>query len=311
MRALFIEKSPAAFARLKTYLEQRAPKGVEAGCIQGDFLHHRQAILDWCGSNAFGFFFIDPKGWKEIGVDELEPLLSRPRSEFLINFMYMFVNRAASMAEQQASMRTLLGADVDLTGLTPDEREAVLLANYRAGLKERVPAPRRPQYVPRTAYARVLDVKKERVKYHLIYLTSHPKGVVEFMLASEKAEEIQRTVRDHVKGAARAELTGMDDMFGDDPAAPISQARAAAVDIDQFWLSYLAGGYRSVGLADFADILEQTDGFPGELQASLVSLIERGLVANLDAARPRPDKPLHYEKADRLQAITQKRAQSN
>ena len=96
MRALFVEKSNQAFPRLQAYLTRQSGMPVEAHCLHGDFLDLRAAILDWCGSNAFCFFFIDPKGYKEIGVAQLAPLLVRKRSEFLINFMYMFVNRVAT-----------------------------------------------------------------------------------------------------------------------------------------------------------------------------------------------------------------------
>lgn len=303
MRALFIEKNSAAFARLQKYLEQQAPKSVETACVRGSFLDLRQEILRWCGSNAFAFFFIDPKGWKEIGVEALQPLLLRPRSEFLINFMYMFVNRAASMAEQQAAIRALLGAEVDLTGLSPEAREARLLGLYREGLKAQVPHPWQAKYAARTAYARILDVEKERVKYHLVYLSSHPKGIDEFMKASEKAELVQRTVRDHVKTVARAQEAQTQDMFGEDLSLDRANARAAGEEIDRYWLRLLAGGIVKIGLDEFADILQETDWFPGELQASLVSLIDQGLVVNLDAAKKRPQKPLHYEHAERLQAL--------
>ena len=99
MRAVYIEKDKKAFGRLSNYLDVATPAGVDSECREGDFLDLRQDILNWCGNNAFAFFFIDPKGWKTVGVPNLTTLLARPKSEFLINFMYDFINRTASMRE--------------------------------------------------------------------------------------------------------------------------------------------------------------------------------------------------------------------
>ena len=96
-RALYVEKSKTAYARLERHLQDHSPEGIETKPLKGDFVDLRQQILDWCGTGSFAFFFIDPKGWTDVRVDVLKPLLQRPQSEFLINFMYDFVNRAASM----------------------------------------------------------------------------------------------------------------------------------------------------------------------------------------------------------------------
>ena len=46
----------------------------------------------------FAFFLIDPKGWR-IPLEQLRPMLSRSRSEVVFNFMFEFINRAASVTE--------------------------------------------------------------------------------------------------------------------------------------------------------------------------------------------------------------------
>jgi len=59
-------------------------------------------ILKWCGNRDFAFFFIDPKGWKNaIEIPTLAPLLRRPNSEYLINFMYDFLVRTHTQKEFQ------------------------------------------------------------------------------------------------------------------------------------------------------------------------------------------------------------------
>ncbi len=300
MRALYVEKHPEAFSRLDAFLGRQDQQVVETACLEGDFLDLRQAILDWCGTKAFCFFFIDPKGFKEIGVTQLSPLLKRRRSEFLINFMYMFVNRVASMEEQKSVMRQLLGGEVDLTGLDPDERERRILSLYRAGLLGEMREACGADFPPRSAYARVLDVSKARVKYHLVYATSHPLGIVRFMEASEGAEQVQQTVRDYVHFESREQAALIQDMFAEEERVPQAAARAAAEEIDRFWLRYLKDEGRRVDLGAFASILEAQDFFPGELQASLGGLICRNMVVNEDAKRKRTMHHLHYEDAERL-----------
>lgn len=194
MRALYVEKDPSAFQRLSAFLEKDAPAAVEQDCRHGDFVDLRSQILEWCGNDAFVFFFIDPKGWKDIVIETMRPLLVRPRSEFLINFAYNFINRTASMKEWQDSIIRLLGRPVELSGLAPEEREDAIINTYRESLRQCVPNGSRG-YRARTAYVSVLDPLHRRTKYHLIYLTSHPTGIVEFMDISEKVDLVQARVR--------------------------------------------------------------------------------------------------------------------
>jgi hypothetical protein len=97
----------------------------------------------------------------------MRPLLQRPRSEFLINFAYNFINRTASMAVWQDAMTKLLGSSVNLDCLLHAEREKTLVNAYRTSLKACVPASR-SEYRPRSAYVTVLDPLHQRTKYHLV-----------------------------------------------------------------------------------------------------------------------------------------------
>lgn len=169
MRALFIEKDKKAIERLSAFLKRGTFAEVERECFRGDFVDLRQEILRWCGTTSFTFFFIDPKGWTPVVIEVLRPLLQRRKSEFLINFIYDFINRTASMTGWQEEMKQLLGRSVDLTGLSPAQREDALLSAYRDSLKQCVPAGT-AKYRPRTAYVGVLHPLHDRTKYHLVYL---------------------------------------------------------------------------------------------------------------------------------------------
>lgn len=304
MRALYIELDKRAFGRLSDYLQNATPAGVDAECKEGDFVALRQDILKWCGNTAFAFFFIDPKGWKTVGVPNLRPLLARPRSEFLINFMYDFINRTAAMREWQDEIAEFLDQPVEviqgLEGAPPQIRETALLSTYREGLKNALP-PQRAKFRPRTAYVRVMDRDRERAKYHLVYLTTHPVGIIEFMQISQDVELIQKRVRVAKKVEIRQKESGMTDMFAETYDNLVGDDEQASPDVvDQFWLSYLSINPRVVDEGAFADILEQQGWTPNDLQASLARLIKAGKVSNVNATNLRPKRPLHYEKKEQL-----------
>lgn len=303
IRALYVEKDLSRYVRLESYLKGRASSGICADSLHGDFVELRQEILNWCGRDGFVFFFIDPKGWKDVGIETLRPLLQRPRSEFLINFAYMYVNRTMSMAEWQDRMVALLGKAIDLGFLAPEEREQQIVNAYRSSLKECLP----PTYRARSAYVRVLDPNRDRPKYHLVYITSHPRGVIEFMEISDHVDLVQKQVRAAKRELRRVIKTGVEDMFGSETLIDSEKGHASARDVDQYWIDYLRGGLRLVGAAEFADILEETNWFPSDLQASLVRLIASEKIVNLDAPRRRPKTPLHWKEKDRLQLAEERR----
>ena len=305
IRALYIEKNPNAFRRLSAYLQAFTPEGVSSECLQGNFLDLRDKMLTWCGGEAFVFFFIDPKGWKDVSVDQLRPLLQRPRSEFLINFIYDFISRAAAMTDWESDIAHFLGTSratvQSLDGHLPHEREKLLLNSYRDGLKGRVPSPIRNEYRPRTGYVRVMDPSKERPKYHLIYLTSHPKGLIEFMEISQNVDLIQKQIRTIKKFDKREAESGVRDMFSDEPYTCTEPTTVSEAAVDAFWIDFISSGVQAIGQTEFADILEDTDWLPDTLQTSLSRLIASGQIINLDSTTIRPKRPLHFEKNERLQ----------
>lgn len=305
MRALFVEQDSKAFARLSVYLETEASKTVEASALQGDFVELRPDIMRWAGDRGFAFFFIDPKGWTPIVIDSLKPLLARRQSEFLINFIYEFINRTASIAEFRDDMRRLLGREVDIEGLSPGEREQALVGAYREGLKDCVPAGR-PPFNARTAYVSVLHPEQQRTKYHLVYLSSHPTGIIEFMKISETVDIVQARVRMASQVDAKAKRAGMNDMFAEHAVAEADDQRVSPEVVEQFWKEYLALGDRRINEAGFADILEKTNWLAKDLQSALRRLIDQGSLENLDAiGKRRLKNPLHFKNpGERLRLLS-------
>jgi three-Cys-motif partner protein len=161
-RALYVEKNKTAFARLQKHVSERTATGIDASALQGDFVSLRQDILNWCGPGAFAFFFIDPTGWKEVSINVLTPLLQRPRSEFLINFMYDFVNRTASMPGWEEEIAGLLGESINIEGLPATQRERHMLNTYRQNLKREMGLA--GKWRARSAYVRVLGPRARAPK---------------------------------------------------------------------------------------------------------------------------------------------------
>lgn len=304
-RALYVEQKREAYSLLERYLKDRTPSGIDTNSRHGDFVELRQDVLRWCGDQPFVFFFIDPTKWTPVAVECLKPLLQRSRSEFLINFMYNDVNRAASMSDYQEHMVELLGRLPDLAGLDSEKREKRILDTYRENLKQCIPA--HPSWPARSAYVRVLDRTKERPKYHLVYLTSHPRGIIEFMKISEELDSIQKRVRAATKQIDRVERSGLLELFTSDQLPDVEKGKTSIEEVECFWLQRLSREPKRIGQSEFANILEQTDWFPGDLQRALGNLIAAGKVANLDNPGSKRHKNfLHYEKdGERLQ-LTEK-----
>ncbi|MEK6209604.1 MAG: three-Cys-motif partner protein TcmP [Pseudomonadota bacterium] len=301
IRALYVEKEKAPFTRLERYLRERTPTGIEAKPLEGDFVNLQRTILDWCGSAAFAFFFLDPKGWKSVGVKALQSLLARPQSEFLITFMYDFVTRFMSKQDLETHMLDLLGEKPSVGELHGLGREKYVLSIYRRNLKQLMPA--KVRWPARSAYVRVLDRARERTKYHLVYLTSHPHGITVFMEISEALEPVQKLVRASTKQASRIEKTGQGELWTAKDMADADEQPVDIAEVEQFWLERLSDQPIKFGEAEFADLLEETDWLPGDLQRALGNLIATGKVCNLDAEGKRISRFLHFEKknGERLQ----------
>lgn len=291
-QALFIEKDKKAFKKLETYLSESAPSDVITVALNGEFYDLRTNILEWCGPVDFTFFFIDPQGWKNvIEVPTLEPLLKRPNSEFLINFMYDFLLRTHTQKSFQDEMRAIFGYVPDTKDMTPQEKEAYLIKLYRTQLKQIAPA---RGSRPRTVHVPILYPLKNRTLYHLVYLTRHAKGITVFMEESEKSEFVQRQVRAQAKQENRESRTKQLEIF---KAHDTQQEKETDLEVfKSYWLKMLSTHPQQFGIERLADILEETGWFESDLQVSFGELAKQGRVENLDDKNKRRSKKfIHFE----------------
>ncbi len=125
------------------------------------------------------------------------------------------------------------------------------------------------------------------------------------METNERANILQDEVRAQIRDDKRFQKTGTADLFaGQGAFVDETESRANEPSIDKYWLTYI-GTERVIDEAGFADILEETNWFPGELQASLARLVSQNKIQNLDATKTRPKNPLHFKAlgGERLRVI--------
>lgn len=289
--ALFIEKKKAPFRELQSFLSDFPNQTISTKALNGDFFDLRDSILDWCGPADFTFFFIDPKGWKKVvEIPTLTPLLRRPNSEFLINFMYDFLLRTHTQASFREEMQAIFGEVPDTRTLSPEKKNKYLLDLYRHHLKEISPA---RGGKPRTFAVPVLYPMIDRSVYHLVYLTRHAKGMSVFAEESEKLDFLQRRTRADVKQADRVSRDGQLEMFRASSLVA-KENRVDPAEVTSYWLKKLSTSPSMFGLEELADMLEETGWFESDLQTTFGELEKEGLVKNLDGSGKRRKKFVHF-----------------
>lgn len=224
MTAYLVEKSSRSFAELKS-IPPRYPD-IELKIYNADFVSVSSDILKSIPRDAFAFFFLDPKGWR-IDINALAPLLARQNSEVVFNFMFEFINRAASMADPQivagldalipyGDWRRRLGQDaIQSAGSDVQQmRKRILIESFSETLAQVGGY----KYVTETPVMRPL---KDRILYALIYCTRKPKGIEVFRDCQVKTLGEQAAVRGATKRAHAETQSGQAEMFASDvPIAP-------------------------------------------------------------------------------------------
>lgn len=110
--AFFSENNRQAYAKLALAISpfHQPAEDFEIKTYCGEFesaIPEIETFID----QSFPLIFIDPTGWTGYSLSKIRPLFNRPKCEVLINFMYDFVNRAASMSDAKtvSSLDPILG----------------------------------------------------------------------------------------------------------------------------------------------------------------------------------------------------------
>jgi len=276
-RALYIEKDRAAFARLNDYLGKHRDPAVHVECRQGDYTTLIPEIMEW-SQDHFTFFFVDPKGWKGIiGPTTMQMLLERPKTEFLINLMYDFANRAASIEKHEADMIELLGEPLTFDGAeTAEIRQDHFLGLYRKNTTH--------IYGGRSSYVPINRPGTNKLLYFLVYLTRHPLGIKVFKEEAEKMMIAQRVTHAEVQLRKQFEAAPVLDLFAmEDAADQCITATDNRLLAKQFLLKKLSVTPVLIDYDCWALWLDESNLYPSDLQFGMKELLIEGLVKNLNA----------------------------
>jgi three-Cys-motif partner protein len=215
MSAFLVERDPSTYEQLARI--PRLYPDVTIRTYNDDFLTVLPTILKNIPPDAFTFFLVDPKGWR-IRLLALKALLMRPKSEVVFNFMFEFINRAASIKDNFAVVsglnelipfgdwRSKLEAAEQVGGATPEVRKAILVEGFSESLKELG----NYEYVAETTVLRSL---KDRPLYCLFYATRHPKGIEVFRECQVAALREESKTRAATKVRHTATTTGQGEFF--------------------------------------------------------------------------------------------------
>ncbi|MBX3125529.1 MAG: three-Cys-motif partner protein TcmP [Polyangiaceae bacterium] len=230
VRCIFVESDPKTYPDLQRAVQIADEISVET--MNCTFTEALPAVLPTLG-RAFTLTFIDPTGWTGFPLRVLTPLLQRRSGEVLINFMFDFINRFidAPQPELEKSLNDLFGGPGWRVLLERPDREDAILDFYR----ERVRAAGSLRYVTAT---RIKKPEQDRAYFHLVYVTGHPKGLVEFRKVEQQAAEEEEKARLHREQENRIRSTGTGELFtveqtmeggfrsyGAERAARLAQAR--------------------------------------------------------------------------------------
>jgi three-Cys-motif partner protein len=216
MSAFLVEKDEEAYKKL-AQVPAKYPD-IEIKTYNDDFLAVASKILADIPADAFAFFLLDPKGWR-IPLASLAPMLARPKSEVIFNFMFDFINRAASITEPLVVAgldelipsgnwrNTLEEAErARPGGLSSEERKAILVEAFAYNLRQFG----NYEYVAETT---VLRPVRNRPLYCLFYATRHQKGIEVFRDCQAEALKEQSKTRAATKVKHAEAKSGQTEIF--------------------------------------------------------------------------------------------------
>lgn len=301
LQAVYVEKLKRRHTRLADYLAHHCPPGIECHALHGDYSELQDEILQLCGEKSFAFFFIDPLGWTDIAIPKLHKIARRPRSEFLVTFMYDFVNRFIAKDGLRRPITEMLGTldESDLLKIEasdPKAREEYIVRRYRERLKDAVGSDGKEK--PRAYHAVVMDRDKDRTKYHMVYVTRHPKGIKVFAQQSEIVESTQKVVRIQ----AKRDASGQGGLFPAEEEAELD-GHVDLAAVKKYWLDLLSTEPLPFGDDVLADMLESTGWLIRDFQQAFGELINEGRVENTDARGRRKIHYIHFDKAEKLRKL--------
>jgi three-Cys-motif partner protein len=293
---VFVEKKPDAFTRLEAFAESASTENVRAIALRGRFIEKLpeiQKVVARAGSSPFKFVFLDQKGWAAAPIKELRPFVAERSCEILFNLMTSFLTRFVDSETRAESYYRLFGRQGVLEQIRSlpkgtGEREEAAVKEYCKSLREMC----RFRYV---AEAVILDPKKERVRYYLVFATNHPRGIEVFKSAEISAAKLQ----DEVRYEARVRKTKQEELLFDQakPKSPkADQMRSQYYSLARAKVIEILSRVRPGAAVDYDVLYQKAMPFPlvtpSDLQRWIVELapnVKVKLEGSERRRKPQPD----------------------
>jgi three-Cys-motif partner protein len=210
IRCFFSESNRQAYAKLTVAIARfhKPEEDFEIRTYCGEFESAISEIQSFIG-RSFPLIFIDPTGWTGYSFGKIGSLFNRPKCEVLINFMYDFVNRAASMSDA----KTIASLDPILGGAGWQERLDPGIARGRA-----VEKLFRDNLAKVGSFDFVVSTKidrptADRPHFFIAYATKSREGLRAFRETEYKALKVNARDRADAKERKRENNSGSSDLF--------------------------------------------------------------------------------------------------
>ena len=235
VECILVEQEKEPFEQLRLFAADETADNFAVRALRGSFAEQIPAIEDLIkasGNNPFRFVFLDPKGWADIPMAKIQPLLNHRSCEVLITLMTRHIVRFLDQPDREESYRSLFGRDGVIENLRTapfQDRVERAVNEYSLSLKMLCNF----KYV---SSALILEPNKEAVRYYLMYGTNHPRGIEVFKVAENKASRTQ----DDVRQESRIQKSGGQLEFPSD--AGTARSRLAST----LWHRYLGDARKAV-----------------------------------------------------------------
>ena len=168
MRVFAVEEDKKTYDNLKKVIEYKDISQIVT-IKNGDYDKIVNDYIDKCNRKINPtFFFVDPFGFS-LKMKTLEKIMSAPKCEVLVNFMYTQLNRFLENDNLKNNYNDLFGSDewIPLCNLTGSEREEQLIGLFRKEAKK---------FAKYVFPYRMSFADKNRTYYYLIHLTNNIDG---------------------------------------------------------------------------------------------------------------------------------------
>jgi three-Cys-motif partner protein len=248
IRCFFSENNRQAYARLVAAIApfHTPEEGFEIKTYCGEFENAISEIQTFVG-RSFPLIFIDPTGWTGYSFKNISPLFDRPKCEVLINFMYDFVNRAASMndAKTIASLDPILGGPGWETRLDPNLTRG---RGVERLFRDNLATVGQFDFVVSTKIDRPTA---DRPHFFIAYGTKSRDGLKAFRETEYNALKINARDRANAKERKREDRSGSQDLFSGFEA-----------DIRETTIDEIVEEQKVLALADTRKILREFGSLP-------------------------------------------------